>query len=769
MERIRINISGTVQGVGFRPSIKKLARTNRLTGFIYNDTNGVTIEVQGKKEMTDSFIDSLEKTKNLPPAAKIQKITRQNIPSLKKENAFKIIKSKSNGDPTSEVPPDLATCEDCLRELFDKQDFRYNYPFINCTNCGPRYSIVKKIPYDRCNTTMNNFKMCPHCEKHYKDINDRRFHAQPVACHDDGPSILLIDNNNKNIAANVGEVISVTREKLLKGKIIALKGIGGFHLVVNALDNEAVKRLRKRKYREQKPFAMMAPEIKKIKKFAKVNETAENILRSPQAPIVLLPKKQNTDIADSVAPGVDTFGFMLCYAPLHHMIFKEKIEALVMTSGNFSDEPLIADNKKAFNKLSGIADYFLMHNRPIYRQIDDSVIHIINKKAVPLRRARGYVPEPVFINKKAKKHILALGSDLKNTFCFAKNNKLVCSEHIGDLENAEAHKHFINSIKHMGKLFEIKPEVLVCDLHPNYFSSKYAAGKKLKTIKVQHHWAHVASVMAENNIYKPVIGIECDGTGYGKDGKIWGCEVLLATPTDFERFAHLEYFALPGADKASKEPIRPLMGLLKNTFKDTFSINDYFEILRKIEPDEQKLKILGKQLDKNFNCIKTSSLGRIFDAVSALAGLGNYNNFDAQLPMALEACINKNINEKYPYELKKKNGKQQIISLRKTIEQLLKDALKTDPEVISTKFHNTMISALKDTALIAREKNNINKVALSGGVFCNKYLIQGLTAELKREKFEVFQNIKVPSNDGGLSLGQAFIAVNMLNNQENTL
>jgi hydrogenase maturation protein HypF len=648
--------------------------------------------------------------------------------------------------------------------MADKKDFRYGYPFINCTNCGPRYSIVKNIPYDRPNTTMSVFKMCDKCAAQYTEITDRRFHAQPVACGKCGPSVRLTDTKGKTIETETDQAIFQAAQLLSAGKILAIKGIGGFHLAVDARNNEAVERLRKRKKRDHKPFAMMTDSLEKIKKYACVSKTAENILKSPQSPIVLLPKGKNSFIAPSVAEGVSTYGFMLCYAPLHHLIFEQLIargtDVLVMTSGNISDEPLICKNESALQRLGDIADAFLMHNREIYRQVDDSIVHLVDEQPVLLRRARGYVPGPVYTERNCRKDIFAAGADLKNTFCFAKQNQFICSEHIGDLEDAEVYHHYVNSIEHLRKLFEVRPEVLACDLHPGYFSTQYAKSQTgHKVISLQHHWAHIASVLAEHGLSGPVIGLAADGTGYGTDGAIWGCGGLQASLEKFERFGHLDYYRLAGADKASKEAVRPALSLLKKAYGAKFDLQEFQWLLQPIEPDVNKLNIISEQLDKNVNCVETSSLGRVFDAVAAMLGLGGYNHFDAQLPMALEAAIEKESEKAYDFELVNQTGQPLQLDLSPMIRQLITDiGEKKTTGYISAKFHNCLALGLLKMAKTARKSTKLNTVALSGGVFCNQYLLNRCIKLLKKADFYVLSNRHVPANDGGISLGQAAIA-----------
>ena len=766
IKRKKILITGRVQGVGFRPAVYRIAHKLGLSGVVYNDTKGVTIELQGEEEEIAEFLRCLQ-LEDRPPLAQIKSCRLTEIPLIEAEGQFVIKKSDTAGPALSQVTADMAVCEDCLAEMNRAADFRYQYPFINCTNCGPRYSIVKNIPYDRPNTTMSVFEMCSKCAAQYDDVRDRRFHAQPVACSVCGPRIWLADSDGRIIQTRSDKVIAETASLLLAGRVVAIKGIGGFHLAVDALNNEAVERLRLRKRRDHKPFAMMAASIDQIKKHAIVSKSAERHLSSPQSPVVLLEKKKNSTIASSVAEGVSAFGFMLCYAPLHYLLFAEDIEVLVMTSGNISDEPLICKNDTALEMLGGIADVFLMHDREVYRQVDDSIVHLIDEQPVLLRRSRGYVPTPILIKDGCQQDIFAAGADLKNTFCFVKQNQLICSEHIGDLEDAQVYHHYIDSIKHLANLFEVEPSIIACDLHPGYLSGQYARSiSNVKIIQVQHHWAHIASVLAEHELTGPVIGISCDGTGYGTDGKIWGCECLIASLENFERFGHLAYYPLAGADKAGKEAIRPVLGLLKKTYADDFKLEEFGWLLEKIQPDTSRQMIIAEQIDKQINTVETSSLGRVFDAVAAMVGLGSYNDFEAQLPMALEAVVESNIEVQYDFELINSPSKPLQLDLSKMIEQLIVDVQKkVNVGIISAKFHNCLADALLAMADRARQETKLNTVALSGGVFCNRYLANRLIKLLKKNNFSVLSNRDVPANDGGISLGQASIAANLIKSE----
>ena len=782
VKRKKILITGRVQGVGFRPAVYRLAVQLNLTGFVYNDTKGVTIELQGDETRITEFLTRL-KGKDAPPLARISSCVTYDLKPVEQEQEFIIKPSAIEGTPVSRVTADIATCADCLRELFDEKDFRYRYPFINCTNCGPRYSIIRTIPYDRPNTTMAAFSMCEKCAGQYHEVANRRFHAQPVACPQCGPKIWLTDSKSKTTHTGTDNVIAEAARLLREGKIIAIKGIGGFHLAVDAYNDKAVRRLRQRKKREYKPFAMMADSIETIKQHAIVSTRAQEALKSPESPIVLMPKTHDSTIAASVAEGVNTFGFMLPYAPLQHLLFAEGLKVLVMTSANISDEPLICKNDEAIECLGNIADAFLMHDREIFRQVVDSIVHLIDEQSILLRRSRGYVPTPVLMKQTCPKDIFAAGSDLKNTFCFVKTNQLICSEHIGDLENAEVYHHYIKSIEHLRGLFKVQPKAVVCDLHPSYLSSQYArtwhglparegtakmAVPQVKIFEVQHHWAHIASVIAEHGIEGPVIGLACDGTGYGTDGAIWGCECLIATLDDFERFSHLAYYPLAGADAASKEPIRPLLGLLMQAYGNELDLNKLQWLLERIEPDKIKQEIICKQIRKNINTVQTSSLGRVFDAVAAMLGLGNYNHFEAQLPMALEAIADTQCFDEYDCDWTPQ-GKLSAVDLRRVIKQIIKD-IREDKEraIISAKFHTAIVGGLLGMARWAREKKKLSTVALSGGVFCNRFLTERLIRFLKKDGFTVLYNSDFPANDGCISVGQAAVAIHKILKQEKT-
>jgi hydrogenase maturation protein HypF len=767
MKRMQIRITGHVQGVGCRPFVYRTAVDLALTGSVQNDTAGVTMQLQGTPEKITQFLEYLNSPDKAPPLMQIASCQVSELPLDEDETSFTIHTSDSDGSPISHVTPDSAVCRDCLREMTDPGDFRYRYPFINCTNCGPRYSIVKTIPYDRPNTTMSSFQCCPKCKAQYDNPADRRFHAQPVACPECGPKIYLTDTTGRSLEKDSDTAIEKTAQLLRQGKIVAIKGIGGFHLAVDALNDDAVKCLRRRKQREHKPFAVMVSSIDIARQFASVTSIAEDLLKSPQSPIVLLPKiapQSGKKIAPSVAPETNTLGIMLCYAPLHHLLFAhDEIDVLVMTSANISDEPLIYEDEQALEKLSNIADAFLMHDRQIYRRVDDSVIHIIDKNPAPLRRARGYVPTPILLSQSCPVDIFAAGPDLKNTFCFVKQTQFILSEHIGDLADGLVYRHYVNSVEHLRKLFEVQPEVIACDLHPGYFSTQFAKSMPAeKIILIQHHWAHIASALAEFNYTEPVIGLVADGTGFGTDGAIWGCECLIASLTEFKRVGHLKYYTLPGADKAAKEPVRPLMSLLKSITNDNSYLDEFQYLLTPIEPDKEKLRIIDNQICKNINTVQTSSLGRLFDAVAALLNLGTYNHFDAQLPMALEALASPDTEDYYDFNITPDPDGMLILDFQTMLHQIINDLKKNlSPSIIAAKFHNCIANAFLAMAVETAKTTKLKTVALSGGVFCNRYLADRLITLLKKNHFSVLFKSNVPANDGGIALGQAAIAAQL--------
>jgi hydrogenase maturation protein HypF len=745
----RIELNGVVQGVGFRPFIFGLAELYRLKGEVANTSDGVIVHIEGPGEKISLFLKALSSSH--PPLAHITDICVYHD-NLKGFNTFSIAQSKSSEKNSTLISPDMAICEDCLRELFDPHDRRFEYPFINCTNCGPRYSIIQDIPYDRPKTSMKQFKMCDQCQAEYDNPKNRRFHAQPNACSVCGPQILLCNNAGDTI--DTSHVVEKVAKLILGGDIVAIKGLGGYHLAADARNNEAVAKLRKRKHREEKPFALMAEDIKGIKKFAYVDSEDEKLLKSAKRPIVILRKKTPNNIAKEVCPRNRFFGVMLAYTPLHYLLLRKVGVPLVMTSGNISEEPIAIDNDEAIARLSSIADYFLIHNRDIYIRSDDSIVRNMAGETRLFRRSRGYVPMPLFINKQTVQ-VLACGAELKNTVCLTKNNKAFLSQHIGDLENLPTYDFFKMTIEHMKKILDIEPDVIACDFHPDYFSTRYALEQKdLPVIQVQHHHAHIAACIAENKKKGPVIGLSFDGTGYGGDSTIWGGEVIVADEKSFHRAAHLDCVPMPGGTASIKEPWRMAVSYLYHTYGEKFWDLD-IPFVRSI--NKNKLEIMIKMIQKNINSPQTSSLGRLFDGIAALIGVRNRTAFEGQAAIELEMIANWPVRQGYEYCWTSRD--YHVLSLEPIINSVVSDMEKgVSPAEISGKFHYTLIRMFSKICCFIRKETNINTAALSGGSFQNNLLLAGLIENLNEYGFEVLSHRLVPPNDGNISLGQAIVA-----------
>ncbi|UCD83497.1 MAG: carbamoyltransferase HypF [Deltaproteobacteria bacterium] len=778
-KRAILKVTGIVQGVGFRPFIYNLARRYGLKGWVINSSEGVNIEVEGEEVGLRKFITDIQEKP--PSLAAVEEINIRDNLVPKGYINFEIRESLVQPGKFVPVSPDISICEDCLCELFDPSDRRYFYPFINCTNCGPRFTIVKGIPYDRDKTTMEKFVMCPSCQKEYENPLNRRFHAQPNACPECGPEVKLIKNSefrflNETLAAQFieptkgNEAILKTIELLEQGKIIAIKGLGGFHLVCDAFTGQTVYNLRAKKYREDKPFAIMARDIKTIKQFCEISVEEEKLLSSLKRPIVILRKKPETNpkIAEEVAPNNKYLGFMLPYTPLHYLLFSGSLSALIMTSGNISDEPIAYRNEEAINRLKKIADYFLIHNRDIYIRCDDSVARIFNDREMVIRRSRGYVSQPIRIENpklRINNAILSCGAHLNNTFCLAKDNNIFLSHHIGDLENVETMTVFERGIEHFKNLFDIQPKIVAHDLHPDYLSTIYARNlltlsPNIRTVAVQHHHAHIGSCLADNQKDSKVIGVAFDGTGYGDDGNIWGGEFLIADFNDYKRIAHLKYVPLPGGEKAIKEPWRTAASFLYQTYGKEF-LNLNIDFLHRL--DKQKWVVLQKMIDQRINSPLTSSMGRLFDAVSSLIGIRDVINYEGQAAFELEQIaeqlpISESRIEYYEYLIIGNTGSL-IIDPLPIFEEIIEDLKeKVSKSVISVKFHNTVAKMIVETCSIISKDPGLNEVALSGGVFQNIFLLKSVCYRLKKEGFIVYTHSKVPPNDGGICLGQAVIA-----------
>jgi len=764
---IRIHITGVVQGVGFRPFVYGLAASLGLNGWVRNTSAGVDIEVDGEQEKLDAFLDALRN--QAPPLSRMDELSVTFTPA-NGYRSFEIIHSEAVEGAFQPISPDVSICPDCLRELFEPSDRRYRYPFINCTNCGPRFTIIQDIPYDRPKTTMAPFPMCPDCESEYRDPANRRFHAQPVACPACGPQVWL--ETKGGMEKIQGEdAIQRTRELLAQGKIVAIKGLGGFHLACDAKNPEAVITLRTRKLRVDKPFALMATDLETIQRYCFVNEEEGKILQSAARPIVLLKRKPGSTIANACAPGQDTFGMMLPYTPLHYLLLEKEAgfpDMLVMTSGNLSEEPIATSNEEARSRLNALADAFLLHDRDIHMRCDDSVIRVIeepvinketlNSQTYPLRRSRGYAPFPVKLPWAAPS-LLAVGAELKNTFCITNKDYAFLSHHIGDMENYETLLSFQQGVEHFEKLFRVQLEAIAFDFHPNYLATRYALQRaeqeRLQTISVQHHHAHIAACMAEHGLdgSQPVIGLAFDGTGYGDDGAIWGGEILVADYKKYERAYHLEYFPLPGGDAAIKKPARTALALLWSLGLEW---DERLSPVAEFCADERTL--LKTQLERKINSPLTSSVGRLFDAAAALAGVRQSVNYEAQAAIEFEALADPDEGGMYVFELE-----QNVISAGNAIKSLVGDVLAGVPTpVISTRFHSGLANILRVVTNKVSQETGIRTIALSGGVWQNITLLQRTLSFLRGNGSQVYIHHQVPTNDGGLALGQAAIAASQL-------
>ncbi|MBA4124561.1 MAG: carbamoyltransferase HypF [Acidobacteria bacterium] len=767
LQRLRLEIRGVVQGVGFRPFVYTCAKSCGLSGFVGNESSGVFVEIEGAETNLREFQRLLREKP--PPLSHITSIESKKI-ATKFENDFHIAKSETQTDKNTLVSPDVSICDDCLREMFDGNDRRFRYPFINCTNCGTRFTIIKDIPYDRPNTTMNVFQMCKLCQSEYDNPLSRRFHAQPNACQECGARVWFQDklaSGSERVDNNFGEDAILAAQKVLcSGGIVAVKGIGGFHLACDARNDTALLTLRERKGRVDKPFAVMCRDLATAESLVEINEAERKLLVGKERPIVLLKKKAENDLSEFVAPGNKFLGVMLPYSPLHHLLLnsiKEKFRflgVLVMTSGNFSNEPIIKDNNEALEKLLHLADAFLLHDRDIFIQCDDSVIRVFENYELPIRRSRGYAPFPVQLPFKLPP-VLAVGGELKATFCIAKDEFAFMSQHLGDMENLETLRAFEKSVGQMRKLFRIEPEIVAFDKHPNYLSARWAKDNltrafqpETRLVAVQHHHAHIASVMAENGLdgAERVIGFAFDGTGYGDDSAIWGGEVLLADYCGFQRAAHLRYFPLAGGDVSVKKPYRVALAHLWQAGIDWNQSLPCVAIC-----SETERRILLKQFENNLNAVATSSFGRLFDAVASLAGVRQTITYEAQGAIEFEALVDEMVFTAYEFDLIE--GETTQIDCANLISEVAKDVLmKVSIGAISAKFNNAVADLILRLALKFRERENLNCVALSGGCFQNVALLKASVWRLRKNNFEVFSHRQVPPNDGGIALGQAVVA-----------
>ncbi|MEE4357434.1 MAG: carbamoyltransferase HypF [Desulfococcaceae bacterium] len=748
----KIQINGIVQGVGFRPFVFQLAKKHGIRGTVANTSAGVLIHAEAGSQPLADFCREIGEKK-----PRLAHITEIRISPTVTENFkdFSIIQSKGEHGISTLISPDMAVCEDCLREMYEPEDRRFGYPFINCTNCGPRYTIIDDIPYDRPHTSMKVFPMCPDCQAEYDNPEDRRFHAQPNACPVCGPHVFLYDKERNLLAEGKSgdksgnDAVRKTADLLKAGHILAIKGLGGFHLAADAENPEAVRHLRERKRRAEKPFALMSADLPSIRTYAEITGDDEKLLTSQQRPIVLLEKKADNSIAESVSPGNRYFGVMLPYTPLHYLIFSSgNFRALVMTSANMSEEPIVIDNKEAFERLGDIADYFLIHNRDIYLRSDDSIVrHHMGERRF-LRRSRGYAPMPVFL-KEEMPPVLACGAELKNTVCLTKGKNAFLSQHIGDLENLETLDFFHLTVRHLQRILNIKPEIIAHDLHPDYMSTRFALESEgMEKIGVQHHHAHIVSCMTENQMKGPVIGLAFDGSGYGTDGSIWGGEILIADYHEFRRAAHLAPVPMPGSTAAIREPWRMALGYLLDTFGD-----EYPELPFMKQIAEEKISVIPAMIRRQINCPMTSSLGRFFDGMAALCGIRSTVTFEGQAAMELEMMAGESAGF---YDGEWQSGETYRIPTAPIVRGIVRDVRNRVPvSEISRKFHNTLIRLFSELCEQIRKDTGLKQVALSGGVFQNVLLSEGMIRSLEQRNFRVFTHHTVPCNDGGISLGQA--------------
>jgi len=764
IRRMQIAVRGAVQGVGFRPFVYRLASSMGLPGWVLNSPEGVFIQVEGEKRDLDSFLLRLQDEK--PAASFIQSLEFSFLDPVHL-GRFEIRSSEQGGARTTLILPDIATCGDCLSEVFDPDNRRYRYPFTNCTHCGPRFTIIESLPYDRPNTSMKSFEMCPDCRREYEDPADRRFHAQPNACPVCGPELELRDETGRMLSKRHDALLETT-EAIRQGKIAAIKGLGGFHLVADAANTRAVEALRARKRREEKPFALMYPSLDLIKEHCRVAPLEARLLCSSESPIVLLERDgaARPCLSPAVAPGNPYLGIMLPYTPLHHLLMRELGVPIIATSGNLSDEPICIDEREALSRLAGIADLFLVHNRPIVRHVDDSITRVVLGRELVLRRARGYAPLPVRCSRHAH-GTLAVGGHLKNTVAMGVDHNVFLSQHIGDLENNEAFEAFQEVIRSFRRLYQMDPVRVVSDMHPDYLSTKFAREYGAELITVQHHYAHVAACMAENELDGPVLGVSWDGTGYGLDGTIWGGEFLLTGGSSFTRAACFRKFRLPGSAAAIKEPRRAALGVL-------------YEILgagalgrRDLAPvrsfDEHELAVLARMLQKGIHSPWTTSAGRLFDAVASLSGLRQVMRYEGQAAMELEFAIgSEETQEHYPFQISAREGSEEgrpemTVDWEPMFRALIEDVEKGIPLArISKKFHNMLVEAIVGVARRVAEE----RVVLTGGCFQNKFLIEHAVQRLEQEGFRPYWHQRVPPNDGGIALGQIAAASRILRDLE---
>ena len=748
IQRMSIVIRGAVQGVGFRPFVYRLARELDLAGWVSNSPSGVLVEVEGGAQRLEAFLVRLEKEK--PPRASIQNLEPTVLDALG-HDGFEIRRSTGSGRKRAAILPDIATCADCLADLFDPGNRRYRYPFTNCSHCGPRYSIVEALPYDRRNTTMKGFSLCPECRAEYEDPLDRRFHAQPNACAECGPHLALWDAKGRSLAIR-DEALRRGAAALRQGRILAVKGLGGFHLVVDARNEGAVERLRRFKHREEKPLALMYPDLPRIAAHCELSALEERLLRSPEAPIVLLRRNGGDDLASNVAPHNPFLGIMLPCTPLHHLLMRDLGQPIVATSGNLAEEPICTDEGQARQRLGRIADLLLVHDRPIRRHVDDSIARVVQGRELVLRRARGYAPLPVHLDA-AIPSVIGCGAHLKNAVALSVERDVFVSQHIGDLQSAESGDAFRRTIDDLQALYGRRPELLACDAHPDYLSTRYAARATRPVLPVQHHYAHVLSCMAENRLAPPLLGVAWDGTGYGLDGTVWGGEFLRIARDSFERAAHLRTFPLPGGEAAVREPRRSALGLLFELFEE--EVFERPDLIRLCGLARAEAPLLRTALVRGVNAPRTSSIGRLFDAVSALVGLHRHRQFEGQAAMALEFAVREGVDARYEFAVEPTGSGPVVADWEPVILRILADLSEgLSVGEIAAGFHNALARLIVRMARILGEE----RVVLTGGCFQNVRLLDGAVEGLRDAGFRPGWHQRIPPNDGGIALGQIVAA-----------
>lgn len=763
-QRLRITLRGAVQGVGFRPFVYRLATEMMLPGWVSNTAAGVFIEVEGGPEKLREFLLRVEREK--PTISFIQTLDSAFLDPVG-FSSFAIRESRG-GEKTVIVLPDIAICPGCLADIADPTNRRYRYPFTNCTNCGPRFSIIEALPYDRPSTSMKKFAMCPECEREYRDPLDRRFHAQPNACPNCGPHLAFWDAEGKQLC-QTDEALLRAAAEIRAGRIVAVKGLGGFHLFVDARNDAAVNLLRERKRREEKPFALMYPRVYAIRGDCEFNEGEERLLRSPEAPIVLLRKRATprSGICASIAPRNPYLGVMLPYTPLHHLLLRELKFPVVATSGNLSDEPICIDEHEALIRLGGIADFFLVHDRPIVRHTDDSIVRVVAGRELVIRRSRGFAPLPVLV-KRSLPPVLAVGAHQKNTIAASVGDQVFVSQHIGDLETQEAYQAFERVIESFKKLYEFAPQAIACDLHPNYLSTEYARRSGLPVVAVQHHYAHVLSCMAENELEGPVLGISWDGSGYGTDGTVWGGEFLLVNDDGYKRAAHLRTFPLPGSERAVKEPRRAAFGVLHELYGEDLAEKRDLPTLEAFTQSE--LNVIFGMLKREVNSPRTSSAGRLFDAVASLLDIRQTVRFEGQAAMELESLATAvNTNDDYIVRGEKSNGSY-VLDWCPMIVGIRQDVWRGESKaIIARKFHNTLVEMMTLAGaqiFDGRRNDDDRRIVLTGGCFQNRLLTELAIERLSNAGYRVYWHQRIPPNDGGGSLGQIMAAARSLQNRK---